>query len=1336
MSKETHRRRWRWLFHTAWVSCVFALIAAAAMGAFVSSGAANPFLRQLVIRKIEAMTGARVEISSMSVNWLKLRVTLRGLVVHGTEPPGTEPLFAAEEIQAGLRIDSFWGRKYSLDELIVEQPRIHVRVEKDGRSNIPAPRRRSSSKPLRETLFDLRVRHVQLANGWVLYNDIGKPLALDGEGLQLSVDAGGPPEHTLYLAKLDWQSLQMARSHDVPLPISISANFTISRESFTVEQAVVSAERTHVDFHAEMQNFENPAWSFRYRGWTDLRDFRKIMRTPEVPAGRADFRGEGSYASGKFQVAGGYSGSNIDLEFPEFHASGISSRGSYRLDNQGIVVPDFVANAFDGRVTGRVTIRFAGQSFRAQTHTEGVRISKLFPAIEHRGFPIDELRWDSLLSADTDETWTGPFRHFAISGTTQWKAPDNPAPGHIPVSAAWKFRYRYDPQLFEVASSSFETPSTHITASGRLSRRDTDMSVHVDTASLESFADFIHAISGAKPGSREARVPLGGSAQWDGKITGPISKPLFAGRVRGENIRYDGLYFDNLQGDLAYSPSELTFTRAQAKRGDVQAALDVKVGLTDWNFLPDNEWSADMNLDKASLDELQAVAGWKYPVHGAVSGEFHGRGTRAAPSVTGLFDLAQGEAYGVPFNRLRGQLNVSPDEARISNAELRLFAPGTENGRGAGVVTGTVAYRFADETISAELVGAGLPLEDFQALQSAKFPLGGRLTFRLNASGPLKAPQGDGSFRVIDLRVGQQVMGSFDGTLHSDGQQARLELGSAMANGKLNGYCTLGLAAPYPLHGKVTISDISLEPFVVSGLSLARFNGRAVADGEIALDGNLDQPSKITMDARLSRLVLDYASMRLENAGPIHFRSSREQFDIDPATLRGPDTNIEFSGSVHLAEPRTLALKLKGAANLRLLSGFVPGVYAQGPAQIDATLAGTIERPRITGRAHVEKASARSGDFPIGLSDIQGDITFDATRLFFENMHAQVGGGTLLLTGSVNYADRPVRYDVAARTDQMRVRYPEGMSWMLGGSLRLTGTTSSGLLAGRVMVQRVILGQGLEALGAIFGGQENDDNSGANGFLQNLQLDIQTVSSPDARLEWPNAQLEADADLRVRGTVPHPILLGHIHVLSGDLNFRGNRYRVTRGDVNFANPFQLNPQINVEATTIIQQYEVTLDFTGLASALSFSYRSDPPLPGNDIITLLTLGQTSSESELRGGGGASGQNATSGATAFLSEAVSSQLGDRLQKLFGITHFRVDPGLTALGAAGGTQNAAARVTVEQQVTRDLTITYVSNVGTTQEQVIQVEYNVNRNISIVALRDYNGTFGIDVKIKKRFP
>jgi translocation and assembly module TamB len=476
--------------------------------------------------------------------------------------------------------------------------------------------------------------------------------------------------------------------------------------------------------------------------------------------------------------------------------------------------------------------------------------------------------------------------------------------------------------------------------------------------------------------------------------------------------------------------------------------------------------------------------------------------------------------------------------------------------------------------------------------------------------------------------------------------------------------------------------------------------------------------------------------VQLENVGPIHLRTSKESLEIDQAAFKGTDTNIALAGAVRFAGRGTLGLKLNGALDLRLLTGFLPALEANGPAQINASFEGPFDRPRITGRVHIERASARVTDFPTGMSNITGDLIFDATRLFFENVTAESGGGTMHLTGSVNYVESPLRYDITVRTDRARIRYPEGMSWLAGGSLRLTGTPSSGVLSGKVVIERVTLTQSLEVASVLVSSKGGISGpSTSSPFLRNLQFDISALSAPDARMEWPGAELEAEANLRVRGTWEHPILLGHIHILSGEMTFHGDRYRVTRGDMNFANPFRLDPVLNVEATTTIQQYEITLNFNGPASKLTLAYRSDPPLPANDIITLLALGQTSSEASIRGGGTGATQSASSGASAILSEAVSSQLGGRVERLFGITRFRVDPGLAEVGSTTSSQNAAARVTVEQQVTRDLTITYVSNVGSTQQQVIQVEYNLNRNVSIVALRDQNGTFGIDVKFKKHF-
>jgi translocation and assembly module TamB len=398
---------------------------------------------------------------------------------------------------------------------------------------------------------------------------------------------------------------------------------------------------------------------------------------------------------------------------------------------------------------------------------------------------------------------------------------------------------------------------------------------------------------------------------------------------------------------------------------------------------------------------------------------------------------------------------------------------------------------------------------------------------------------------------------------------------------------------------------------------------------------------------------------------------------------------------------------------------------------VDAAIAGTFASPRITGRVRLDGSSARYADFPAGLSNITGDLVFDASRLVFDNLTAESGGGQLAVNGAVTYGNGPLRYDLTARSTRVRIRYPVGMSWLAGGTLRLSGDSEAALLSGRVTVERLLMAEGFD-FGSLVAssGEPVSAPSTTSPFLRNLQFDIQADLAPNARFEWTSARFQSEASMRVRGTWEHPILLGHLRLLNGEMQFRGNRYQLSRGDVNFANPFRLDPVINLEAATTIRQYEVTVNFTGPASHLTLSYRSDPPLPSSDIIALLALGQTGEESQLRGL--PTGQTSQSGATTLLSEAISSQLGGRIQRLFGISHFSVDPFLSSNTAGGET---SARVTISQQVSQDLIITYITNVTSTQQQIIQIEYAVRRDVSVVALRDENGTFGIDIVLKKRF-
>ncbi|MGB7081714.1 MAG: translocation/assembly module TamB domain-containing protein, partial [Candidatus Acidiferrales bacterium] len=419
---------------------------------------------------------------------------------------------------------------------------------------------------------------------------------------------------------------------------------------------------------------------------------------------------------------------------------------------------------------------------------------------------------------------------------------------------------------------------------------------------------------------------------------------------------------------------------------------------------------------------------------------------------------------------------------------------------------------------------------------------------------------------------------------------------------------------------------------------------------------------------------------------------------------------------------------------LRLAGALFPGLDGHGVAQLNTTISGTFSNPQVVGQAKIINASAHYADFPAGLSNLNGDVIFDRSRMLLNNFTAEAGGGTLRMSGNVGYGEKPLAYELNATASRVRVRF-EGMSWLLDGNVRFSGTSQGAILSGNAAVQRVVFAPNVD-----FSSMLASSNSTLTGpatssaYLRNLQFDIAATAVPGMNIEWGTAHFTADGSVRVRGTWEHPIVLGNVHLLSGDMAFHGNTYHLNRGDINFSSPFRFDPVLNIEIATTINPYEVTLDFTGQASRLQLSYRSDPPLPSTDIVSLLALGSQGEQSALMTSSSSQSQNF--GATALLSEAVTSQIGAPVEKLFGVTNFRIDPFLaSSIVGQSVTQTTEARVTVQKQVTRDLSVTYSTNAASNQQQVIEVDYAIRREITIVALRDINGIYGISVKFTSHF-
>jgi translocation and assembly module TamB len=259
--------------------------------------------------------------------------------------------------------------------------------------------------------------------------------------------------------------------------------------------------------------------------------------------------------------------------------------------------------------------------------------------------------------------------------------------------------------------------------------------------------------------------------------------------------------------------------------------------------------------------------------------------------------------------------------------------------------------------------------------------------------------------------------------------------------------------------------------------------------------------------------------------------------------------------------------------------------------------------------------------------------------------------------------------------------------------------------------------------------------SASTGLLGGLNFDVQIETAPDVVIESSlTSDVQVDANLHLRGSASTPALLGRINITQGRLTFFGTRYNISQGSISFFNPLKVDPVLNVDLETRARGIDVTLTVAGPLNKLTLTPRSDPPLQFNEIVALLATGRTpTSQGSLMSSANTVAPSwQQMGASALLGQAIASPVAGRLQRFFGVSQLRIDPTLPGVGAAYNTQ---ARLSLEQQVTQDITFTYITDVTSTNPQVVSVEWAFSRRWSVVTLREENGEIGMDIFFKRRF-
>ena len=499
--------------------------------------------------------------------------------------------------------------------------------------------------------------------------------------------------------------------------------------------------------------------------------------------------------------------------------------------------------------------------------------------------------------------------------------------------------------------------------------------------------------------------------------------------------------------------------------------------------------------------------------------------------------------------------------------------------------------------------------------------------------------------------------------------------------------------------------------------------------GVLNVNGPLRQPRRMNGDAQISQLSLSLAGVPIKSDGALHATLRNGVLQLDPLHITGDDTDLRAHGSVGVFDaPRVLDVHANGSVNMKLAQSINSNVSSSGHVSFNLDASGTTKQPIFGGQVKFSDVNLSLQNFPNGISKMNGTLVFDQGRLQVKNLTAYTGGGLLTMGGFVTY-QQGVYGDLTVSGKDVRIRYPTGVSTVVNTKLRLQGTTSNLLLSGNVLITRFALSQNLDFASFTSASGGVSPPPDPNAFTNHIRLDVQVTSAPELDVQNSFAKLAGDVNLHVRGTVAMPSVLGHVTITEGSATFAGTKYELQHGDIYFTNPVRIEPVIDLDATAHVENYEITIGLHGTPSKLTPTFRSEPPLSEQDIFSLIAMGRTQEEQQIYSQEQSqAGVNST--ADTLLGGALNATLSSRIQKLFGGGSVKIDPTFVS-----GLGNATARITVQEQVSKNATLTYATNVNSTAEQLIQGELNLTQNFSVVAVRDEVGVFSLIFKLRRRY-
>jgi translocation and assembly module TamB len=927
-----------------------------------------------------------------------------------------------------------------------------------------------------------------------------------------------------------------------------------------------------------------------------------------------------------------------------------------------------------------------------------------------------------------------------------------PAAQGEPIEGHLEAVYEQARGTVAMGSSSVATRYSRLELEGTLGQT---LRVRGQTTRLE---DLQPAIAFAQGKAADA-LPLrlnNGSISIDGTVTGALDELNFRGQASVVNGQVRDFAFDRFAAEVAANRREISARGIAAARGTAtvtgNAAIAFRGG--ERGAFTNSEVVAQLVLRNVDVAEVARETGLTEPVAGTASATVRVSGSLERPEVEAAVDVQNPRAVGESMERLRANVRYLPGKLEL--------ADGIANDAGSEVrFSGMFAHpldtwRSGSVTFAAS--SPNLPSARIERLVAELPKVGGVLSGNVQGSGTLSSgtftlTSASANASVRQIVVSGQNIGDITVQAATRDKNLTVSARGNVREAQLEADGAWRLEGDSPGTATVKFSRVSiatLQDLVMLDRPSSPPTVEGFVEGDARIRVALEKPREFQAEVRLpvvqvnpkqnpaDRFGLTAEDVILRNNQPVVLDVNIDQVTVRSGSFTGRDSRMELAGSVPLRSDAGANLTVQGNINLIILQLLRPDLQATGNAAVNVSIRGSLQNPNVNGQLTLSNASLYLADLPSGIDHASGTIRFDRNSATIQNVTAEVGGGQIQLGGTLGFGDRLV-YGIDAQARRIRVRYPQNVSTTFNADLKLTGNSEASRLTGTVNLVRSAFAFNTDLGQLLTGGSDPAPTLGLeNEYLRGMQLDVRIQNGSDYQIQTTDSSLasnlEADVTLRLLGTPTRPALNGLITINRGEVQLNGNKFTMDRGDIRFLNRVKIEPTFDLELSTRARGVTVNVSLTGTMQQLRPNFSSDPPLQTSEIVDLLTIGRdpTSTTAQLAPGASSAGASSLfmQASGNLLGQAVSAQVSNTMQRFFGSTRVKIDPTLT------GVDNLPqARVTWEQQVSKDITLTYITNLNRTQEQVVRFQWDMSRNLSAIAVRDANGLFGIDLQLRKRW-